>query len=855
MVIRDKDDEKEEEYVDSSIPSEEADEGDTTNKDNYNNDNYNNDYSRDDSSYDNYDDNFEDSGSQSTTDKIVNFIKENKLLVIALVSIIVLLIGLSACSNSKGSSTTGTVFVVENNNIQVQKGTSKKIVTSIAGTNSNKWAYESQNPSVAIVDSQGNITGIELGNATIVVTYIDINQKVYTAPCYVEVIKKEKGNVVEFADFEAESIEMPLNFEYTLVKEFTPEDATIEKLEFTSSNTSVATVDNNGKVKSLSEGTTEIKMTVNDALTASIKVTVKKDLTGVVVLKHLTSFKFSEEEYKVQIGKTITLSLDTNPVQADTSSLKWTSSNSNVTTVSNGVVVGISEGTAEISASYNDITEKTKVVVTKDSVAGDVTGISVEQQSVSLKVGESYDIKVSLTPAGSEAQIQFNPSNSAVANVTSDGRVTAYCAGESDITIMLTNNPAIYTVVKVTVTGDGTYIDQTPSDPGGTSSSSGGGGGGTSDSSCSSFEFTIKSNTPSAVSRTNGGNSVIYTGSTLEIYFDDVISATACGAFKSAKINYNKYGNTTTNLYETLKQNSKTISITLPVESAKNVLYMKVTVEYENATKTKEYWTKYKVDRSPSSSSSPLSIEVAKGTASKNSTYGGDTFIVTSTTYFNRVSICTSGTTSDCQPKKDSGNDFTNLQTTTISGVSYNIIDTKSSANYYRRYSNGVKNVSFKVANADASNKKICFQAYSGTSYSNRECRYTTPKSSTSSTTQNYFDVSFSYKGKDKINCKYTTYSFPGRNVDKIYLKVSSSAITPTTSNTKSLGAVRTVPEANANSQIAKGLSYYYVTDNANYVLTNSSITLINCNAAKKANFIAVYKDGNKSTLFSKTLY
>ncbi|MDO5332284.1 MAG: Ig-like domain-containing protein, partial [Bacillota bacterium] len=359
MVIRNDDyneeeyDKENEGYVDSSVPSED----DIPDSQDNNSNKEFDDYSNDSGSYDN---NFEDSYEESSSsgnggilDSIINFIKNNKLLVIALVLVIVLLIGLSACSGGKKTSQT-TGFTIENPQITLQVGSSQKIVTKTTGGSGN-WAFESENISIATVDNQGNVTGKGVGNTTVIVKYLTANQMVYTKPCFVIVSNGDSSVELTDAKFQDGSIEMPLNYEYTLLKEFTPENGYVSSIKFESSDPTVGTVDDNGTVKSLKEGTTDVTMRVNDKFTDTISIKVNKNLSQVVIGRPITALQFAEAEYKVQVGKTIELPLDTNPMQADLSGIEWFTDNSNVATVSGGVVAGISEGEAIITAKYGEI--------------------------------------------------------------------------------------------------------------------------------------------------------------------------------------------------------------------------------------------------------------------------------------------------------------------------------------------------------------------------------------------------------------------------------------------------------------------------------------------------------------------
>ena len=65
-----------------------------------------------------------------------------------------------------------------------------------------------------------------------------------------------------------------------------------------------------------------------------------------------------------------------------------------------------------------------------------VLNITLDQYSVELKVGDSVELKASVSPSfASEEDIKWNSSDESVATVTSDGKVTAKGVGTAEITV------------------------------------------------------------------------------------------------------------------------------------------------------------------------------------------------------------------------------------------------------------------------------------------------------------------------------------------------------------------------------------------------------------------------------------
>ena len=129
--------------------------------------------------------------------------------------------------------------------------------------------WSSNNPSVAIVDENGNVTATGEGECDIFAT-IATNPAVY-AWCYITVSYPEIT-----LSLSEESIEMNLGEEYTLNAIITPENTGLTA-NWYSNDENVATVEN-GAVTAIGEGECDITATVLDK-TATCHVTVSNNVT------------------------------------------------------------------------------------------------------------------------------------------------------------------------------------------------------------------------------------------------------------------------------------------------------------------------------------------------------------------------------------------------------------------------------------------------------------------------------------------------------------------------------------------------------------------------------------------------
>lgn len=122
--------------------------------------------------------------------------------------------------------------------------------------------FVSSDTKIATVDANGVVRGIAPGTATIVATTRRNGLKA-TATINVSYISASSVKL------NTTSVSINLNDTYTLIATVSPENASDKTVTFTSQNTSVATVDNNGIIRAVGKGTTTITVTPKGGGTAS----------------------------------------------------------------------------------------------------------------------------------------------------------------------------------------------------------------------------------------------------------------------------------------------------------------------------------------------------------------------------------------------------------------------------------------------------------------------------------------------------------------------------------------------------------------------------------------------------------
>ena len=164
--------------------------------------------------------------------------------------------------------------------------------------------------------------------------------------------------------------------------------------------------------------------------------TIWMDLPVTVVPTGIT---LSKTSVSVEKGKTVSLTATVAPSDAVNKTVTWTSSDSNVAAVSNGVITAKSAGTATITAkTYNGKTASCKVTVT-DSSAVAVKGVSLNKTATTIGKGETISLTATVTPSNaSNKTITWTSSNTGVATVSA-GKVKGISNGTATITAKSNN--------------------------------------------------------------------------------------------------------------------------------------------------------------------------------------------------------------------------------------------------------------------------------------------------------------------------------------------------------------------------------------------------------------------------------
>ena len=294
------------------------------------------------------------------------------------------------------------------------------------------WA--SRDTSVVTVDRRGNVKAVSTGSTTVTAT---AGGKSTT--CLITV----KPVAVAGISLNRSSAILTVGEATTLVAAVYPNDAA-DTVAWQSSNAGVASVNSNGRVTAVAEGSAVITATAG-GISAACAVTVNPESETSVIM--------SSTSEVLTVGDTVTLTAAVVPAGTD---VTWQSSDNSIATVTpNGSVTAIAPGNVVITATAEGVSASCAVTV---NPVPDTT-VTLSSTSEILIIGDTVTLTATAEP---DAPVVWSSSDETVATVDQDGTVTAVGAGSAVIRATADGVTAVcaITVDPRTMTLTGTLYDK-----------------------------------------------------------------------------------------------------------------------------------------------------------------------------------------------------------------------------------------------------------------------------------------------------------------------------------------------------------------------------------------------------------
>lgn len=297
--------------------------------------------------------------------------------------------------------------------------------------------YATSDAGILRTTKDGNIRGVEKGECDLTVSSVQ-NPEVREI-FHVVVIEPVKKIQIEAPDktvFAGESM--------SLDAVCTPATASIQQVTWSSRNTSIATVDENGTVTGIKKGQTMIDAKATDGSNVVGSISIK-------VAQEVTEIQLKQSEVTVWVNRRVTLNANVLPREADNRSVTWMSSDESIATVQRGEVTGKKAGICIItcaSVSNPSVTASAAVQVIQP-----VTKITfTSPNGLSFPVRTSQPLTWTVEPEDANIKdVTFKSSAPKVATVDANGVVTGVSRGSATITATSTDGSNRTGTIKVNI--------------------------------------------------------------------------------------------------------------------------------------------------------------------------------------------------------------------------------------------------------------------------------------------------------------------------------------------------------------------------------------------------------------------
>ena len=248
--------------------------------------------------------------------------------------------------------------------------------------------FTSSNENVVIVDNSGLVTAVGEGEATI---SFSVNNGAFRKDLNVYVNRNYNNTEIivtpEKISFDGEVFKIKVGTTEKLTFAVLPDNTDRTKLEWKSSDESVVTVDENGRIKGLKEGKATITLSSVNGENDRIDVEVESDIVEV------TDINLSITDINMTAGQTQTIIPLVSPDNASNKALSFSSYDSSIANIvgndtgTSATITAISAGTTTVSIKANNGVEKTITInVTGGTRTNSPTNTSSGGDSGTIKV-------------------------------------------------------------------------------------------------------------------------------------------------------------------------------------------------------------------------------------------------------------------------------------------------------------------------------------------------------------------------------------------------------------------------------------------------------------------------------------
>lgn len=343
------------------------------------------------------------------------------------------------------------VFVEKN--IQIGKSETANLAIINARDVDLKWY--STNKKVANVDDNGNVIAVNTGKTKIIAKTEDsknwaiCNLVVVDDTIFSKIDNNDVTDILEddiIADVGNENISVddivlstsnlilevgnliPINVNVL------PYNASNKKIHWTTDNSNVVKINENGIVTALSVGeAVVIAISDDNNIKKECKIKVLDQHSDSII--KVSDIKLSKQDVLIDEGSSVYITANIIPSNASNKVVNWTSSDENVAIVGvDGKIIGLNSGEAVITVESFDrsISKNINVVVLEPKIT--VTELVLSKTSVKIKENKQTNLSVDVVPSNATNKtVIWKSADSNIATVDQNGVITAKNVGNTKI--------------------------------------------------------------------------------------------------------------------------------------------------------------------------------------------------------------------------------------------------------------------------------------------------------------------------------------------------------------------------------------------------------------------------------------
>lgn len=256
-------------------------------------------------------------------------------------------------------------------------------------------------------------------------------------------------NEITINNLKSANLFLGVGMDSMLIWTVSPANLEDRSIVWRSSDESIVTVSQDGKVKAIAVGDATITIAPSigfggtNAL-KSIPVTVLSE-----VIK-ATSIVFTNTSTDVYQTATLPMTYNILPKEHTYDYLTWSSSNESIATVDEkGIVTGLTPGSVTITAHTHDksgVKGSINITVLESISATDISIVSNQE----FALYETYPLNFALTPANATtATVQWKSNDPTIASVSNEGKITTHKIGTVKITGTTANGKEAESIITV----------------------------------------------------------------------------------------------------------------------------------------------------------------------------------------------------------------------------------------------------------------------------------------------------------------------------------------------------------------------------------------------------------------------